>query len=86
MEANLEILAFGAPNCPACKMITPALQELAQKYSRKVIPLIPQQHREVARQHKIQVIPTLIKLSDGVEVARIVGKQPYAVLEEFFNG
>lgn len=86
LASGVVIVGFGSPGCGACKMITPALQELAKKHSRKVIPLIPQQHRELANSYGIKLLPTLIKLVDGEEKGRLIGKQPYAVLDQFFAG
>ena len=86
LAKGLVIVGFGSPSCGACRMIAPALQELSQKHSRKIIKVIPHQHRELANSYGIKYLPTLIKLVDGVETGRIIGKQSYSILDEFFAG
>ncbi|MGC8874070.1 MAG: thioredoxin family protein, partial [Chloroflexia bacterium] len=67
-----------------CRMIAPAVEELAREYAGRVIvaKVNTDEHQEWARRLGIRGIPTIIFFKDGVEVDRIIGAVPKRVLQE----
>ena len=66
--------------CGPCRMIAPLIEELAGSYKGRVKfgKLNVDDHPQVAAQHRIMNIPTLLLFKAGTEVDRIVGAQPKA--------
>ena len=64
--------------CGPCRLIAPVVEELAGTYHGKVKigKLNVDDHPQVAAQHRIMNIPTLLLFKGGNEVDRIVGVQP----------
>ncbi len=64
--------------CGPCRMIAPVVEELAGKYQGKMKmgKLNVDDHPQVAGQHRIMNIPTLLFFKGGKEVDRIVGVVP----------
>ena len=64
-------------------MVAPALAELATHHAGrlKVVKLNVDENPGPAATYDARSIPLLVVIEDGVEVDRIVGAQPAAVLE-----
>ena len=69
------LVDFWAPWCGPCKMIAPAVEELAKEYEGKALVAKVNTDNDSlwASRFGIQGIPTLIVFKDGKEVDRIVG-------------
>lgn len=70
------LVDFGANSCLPCRQIRPILKEIKEEYAGKANILIIDVYKfkELAREHKVQLIPTLIFFDkDGQEVFRHVG-------------
>jgi thioredoxin 1 len=70
------LVDFGANKCIPCRQLRPILKEVAQDFSGKAQVLIIDvfQHQGVAREHRIQLIPTLVFFdAQGKEVFRRSG-------------
>ena len=72
------LVDFWAPWCGPCKMIAPALEELAKDYAGqiKIAKLNTDENQQTAAQHKIQGIPTLLFVKNGQIVEQLVGAVP----------
>ncbi len=69
------LLDFWAPWCMPCKMIAPAIEEIASEYAGKlkVGKLNVDDSPAAATNFGVMNIPTLILFNQGKEVERIVG-------------
>ena len=69
-----------APWCGPCKLIAPAIDELASELAGRVrvVKLNVDDNPATAARFDIRSIPTLLVLRDGREVDRLVGVQPKA--------
>ncbi len=72
------LVDFWAPWCGPCKMLAPTIDELAEDYSGKVQvgKVNTDDSRQVAIDHQISAIPTLMLFKGGEVVERVSGLQP----------
>ncbi len=88
LKADIPVLIdFWAEWCMPCKMIAPALSELAEKYAGKVklAKLNVDEESELAAQYNIISIPTLLMFKGGEVVRQHVGAAPKPTLEGIFK-
>ncbi|MCX7624513.1 MAG: thioredoxin [Thermomicrobium sp.] len=72
------LVDFWAPWCGPCRMIAPILEEIAEEKAGKlkVAKVNVDENMQVAMQHGISSIPTLILYKNGKPVERIIGAMP----------
>ncbi len=78
-SASVPVLVdLWAPWCGPCRMVSPALERLAQKYAGrlKLVKVNVDEAPRTARRFDSRSIPTLAILRDGREVDRTVGAAP----------
>ena len=73
-----------APWCVPCRMIAPAIENLAKKHKGKIVfgKLNTDENFGTARKFGIMSIPTLLIFKDGKMVHRLIGALPEPVLEQ----
>ena len=78
-EAALPVLVdLWAPWCGPCRMISPALEEIARARAGKVklVKINVDESPQIAGRHGVRGIPTLLVLDHGNVVARQTGAAP----------
>ena len=78
------LVDFWAPWCGPCRMMSPAVDELAQANEgrAKVVKVDVDQSPEVASQFQISSIPTFIVFENGKAGRRLTGAVPASHLQE----
>jgi thioredoxin 1 len=79
------LVDFYADWCGPCKAMEPALEELAANVDGTVAKVDVDVHRELASQHQVQGIPTLVFYADGEPAERLVGGQSKQALAQTFE-
>jgi thioredoxin 1 len=69
------VIDFWAEWCGPCKMIAPALEEIASEHAGKlqIAKLNVDDNPDTARRFDVMSIPTLLVFQDGSPVKRLVG-------------
>jgi thioredoxin len=81
------LVDFWSPMCGACKMIAPALEDLAERWLGQVWIAKAQVDKNEAAvaEFGIEHLPTLVMLKGGVEVDRMEGGVRWEVLNQFIG-
>ena len=84
LEAKETVLVdFWAPWCGPCRMQAPVLEKFAEENPAvKVVKVNVDDNQELAMEHNISSIPTLLVFKNGEAVNFAVGLQSKTALEE----
>lgn len=73
-QSGVVLVDFYAEWCGPCKMLSPIVDEIAEERTDiKVGKVDIDENTELAIQHRVMSVPTLIVMKDGKEQARTVG-------------
>jgi thioredoxin-like negative regulator of GroEL len=87
MNPSAEILYFTGTNCRICKLMTPLVVEAAEGFDGEVrfIPLDATENSSRASDYNVMAVPTIVAVSDGREVGRVVGAQTPGAIKRLFG-
>lgn len=90
IEASKEkpvLVDFFATWCGPCRMMAPALDEVASEQADKVTvyKLDIDQSPDVAMRYRVMSVPTLILFKNGEAAKQTIGAQPKAKIEAFIS-
>ncbi len=70
--------------CMPCKMIEPAIEELAQEHQGEIVygKLNIDQNRQTAQKYRIMSIPALLVFKNGQQIDTIIGAMPKPQLQQ----
>jgi thioredoxin len=88
LESKTPVLVdFWAEWCGPCKMIAPAVEELAKEFEgkAKVAKVNVDDEQSIAMEYNIRSIPTLLFFRDGKVVDQLVGAAPKKTLADKLN-
>lgn len=85
IKSGITLIDFFATWCGPCKMLSPVLEEFDESHNSeiKIIKVDIDKAMELAASYGIQAVPTLILMSEGKEIKRIMGYQNINALKEF---
>jgi thioredoxin 1 len=78
------VVDFWADWCGPCKMVSPALEKLAQEFKGKlmVIKINVDKKPQISAQYQVQSIPTIMMFHKGNQKMRLVGALPYEAIKQ----
>ncbi len=82
ISESLTIIDFFATWCGPCRMLTPVLEEINEEGIVKVVKVDVDEASDLAREFKIQVVPTLYVLKNKEVVSK---KEGYMSKEEIIK-
>ena len=88
LNADVAVLDFWASWCGPCRMLSPIVEALAEKYADKVAfgSVNVDEEDALASSYGISVIPTLFFLKNGKVVNKTVGVRSASELEGIIEG
>ena len=86
-EAPLAMIDFWAVWCGPCKMLTPAVEDIAERYGDKVLvgKVNVDEEPDLARRFGVMSIPTVVFLKNGREFDRKVSVMPQQVFTDVLD-
>jgi thioredoxin 1 len=75
------LVDFYGTYCPPCRTLMPTIDKLARE-GYPVVKVNVQDHPELAAEHGVKAVPTLLVLKGGEEVSRFVGLQPERTIRD----
>jgi thioredoxin 1 len=80
------LVDFWAEWCGPCRMIAPALDEIADENRKVQIAKVNVDHeQELAHRYQVSSIPTFILFKDGQVADRMMGAMPKSSFESFID-
>ena len=78
MKAPVAVVDFSATWCGPCRMLAPILEDVSEKYADKVsfFKVDVDDSPELAMQYRVNSVPCLVLLKDGVFADQSVGFRP----------
>ena len=78
-----ELLVVTMPTCPPCRRLKADLLQRPDIYAGHTISLL--EGKQAMRDHGVDLVPTIIRVRDGRQVARKVGYEGPETLKAWLN-
>ncbi len=78
-----ELLVVTMPTCPPCRQLKRDLLQKPDIYAGHTVSLL--EGKQAMRDHNVDMVPTLIRMRDGRQVARKVGYDGPEKLKAWLN-
>lgn len=78
-----ELLVVTMPTCPPCRRLKADLLQRPDIYAGHTISLL--EGKQAMRDHGVDLVPTIIRMRDGRQVARKVGYEGPETLKAWLN-
>jgi thioredoxin 1 len=81
------VVDFWATWCGPCRMVSPIISELAEKYDGKIVvgKCDVEENEDLAAEFGIRNIPTILFFKNGEVIDKLIGAQGKAKFEEKFE-
>ncbi len=79
VESDVPVLVdFWGDHCPACRQISPILQDLAGEKadSVKIVKIHAAENAATSARYAVRAMPTVLLFSDGMVRGQLVGARP----------
>jgi len=80
------VVDFWAPWCGPCRMVSPVIEKLSDKYNGKlkVVKVNVDDNQELAIKFGVSSIPTIMLFKDGKQLDQAIGAAPSEYYEKMF--
>ncbi len=87
VKEGVALVDFWAPWCGPCRMIAPVIDELAEEFDgkAKVCKVNTEEQQDLAIEHGIRSIPTILFYKNGEIVDQMIGAASKQVLADKLN-
>ena len=81
------LVDFWGDHCPACRQISPILQQLAGEYAGRlaIVKMHAAENPSTAGKLGVRAMPTILAFKDGKVVGQLVGARPKAAFTELIE-
>ena len=86
-EGKVVLVDYWAPWCGYCRRIGPAYDRIAEAFGQEleVVKINIDEEPELAKQERIEVIPTLVIYKNGQAMGSVVAPESKAMIEHFIR-
>lgn len=78
-----KFIYFSAPSCGPCKMFSPVMDKVAEKYPVDKVNV--EEKPELAEHYNVKKVPTTILVDDGNELTRHIGVASEDTIVDMFH-
>ncbi len=81
------LVDFWGDHCPACRQISPILQQLAGEYAGRltIVKMLAADNPSTSTKLGVRAMPTILAFAKGKVVGQLVGARPKAAFTELIE-